>query len=241
MLVSTEGIVLHYIKYGESSVIATIFTRESGRQSFIINAARGKKSKNKINLLQPLFIIDLVAYQKQSRDIQRIKEIRSNHVYQSIPFKIEKSSQVIFLAEILYKTITEQESYPELYDFIKNALVYFDLMEKGVVIFHLYFLYRLTSYLGFLPDTINESYEGWWDLRKGSVVSFEPSHPLYANKDVTKYLVNLSVLKIQDLPGFKIPKNVRAELISKFMDYYKLHFENMGAIKSFKVLKEIFE
>jgi DNA repair protein RecO (recombination protein O) len=240
MLVTTEGIVLHYIKYGETSVIATIFTRESGRQSFIINAARGKKSKNKINLLQPLFIIDLVAYQKQTREIQRIKEIKSNHVYQSIPFEIQKSSQVFFLAEILYKTITGQESYLELYDFIKNGLLYFDLLEKGIANFHLYFLYRLSGYLGFLPDTKTRNFEGWWDLRKGALVPFEPSHPLYANKDITKYLVELSGLKFQDLSEFNIPKKTRSELVSKFMDYYQLHFENLGQIKSLKVLKELF-
>ena len=47
MLATTEGIVLHTIKYGESSVIATIYTRDFGRQSYLVNAAHGKHSKNK--------------------------------------------------------------------------------------------------------------------------------------------------------------------------------------------------
>ena len=116
MLVTTEGIVLHFIKYGESSVITTIYTRDFGRQSYLINAARSKKSKNKAGLLQHLFLVNLVAYQKQNRELHRIKEIKSNHAYQNIAFDISKSTQAIFIAELLYKTISEQESYPEMFE-----------------------------------------------------------------------------------------------------------------------------
>ncbi len=144
MLTSTEGIVLHFIKYGESSVITTIYTRDFGRQSYLINAARSKKSKNRAGLLQPLFLVDLVAYQKPSRELHRVKELKSNKTYQNIAFDITKTTQAIFLSEVLYKSLNEQESFPEMFDFIKNSLLYFDLMDAGFSNFHLYFLFRLT-------------------------------------------------------------------------------------------------
>lgn len=240
MQVATEGIVLHFIKYGESSVIATIFTREFGRQSYMVNASRSRKSKNKAGLLQPLFLIDIEAYQKKTTSIQRVKEIKSNQVYQNIPFDVTKSTQAIFLAEMLYKTIHEQESYPELFDFIKNALLYFDLMEDGWANFHLYFLFRLTEYLGFMPDTSKDSFEAWFDLRKGAVVPFEPAHPLFANKDLTEKLILLAELKINGLAELKLKRNMRDELLSILLDYYQLHFDDLGEVKSLKVLKEVF-
>lgn len=241
MLASTEGIVLHFIKYGESSVITTIYTREFGRQNYLINAARNKKSKNKAGLLQPLFMVDLVTYQKQSRDLQRVKELKLNLSYQNIPFDITKSTQAIFLAEMLYKTINEQESFPEMFDFIKSTLQYFDLMEEGSSNFHIYFLFRLTEYLGFLPDTSKTSFESWFDLRKGSIVHHEPSHPLFANKEITEYLFTLSTLKINELAEWKIPRTHRENLLVKLVEYYQLHFDNLGVIKSLGVLKEVFE
>ena len=240
MLAATEGIVLQFIKYGESSVIATIFTREFGRQSYIVNASRSRKSKNKAGLLQPLFLLDLEVYQKQSREIQRVKELKSLHAYQNIPFDIKKSTQAIFLSEMLYKTIHEQESYPELYDFIKSALLYFDLMEEGWQNFHMYFLFRLTEYFGFMPDTRKTGFEAWFDLRKGAVVPNEPSHPLFANKETTELLIKLSMLKINELEHFRISRVMRERLLSVLVDYYQLHFENLGEIKSLNVLKEIF-
>uniref|UniRef100_UPI003216AB21 DNA repair protein RecO n=1 Tax=uncultured Draconibacterium sp. TaxID=1573823 RepID=UPI003216AB21 len=240
MQISSEGIVLHFIKYGESSVIATLFTREFGRQTYMVNAARSRKSKNKAGLLQPLYLVDLVAYQKKSSDIHRIKEIKSNHTYQNLPFDITKTTQAIFLAEVLYKTIHEQESYTELYDFIKNALLYFDLMEEGWANFHLYFLFRLTEYMGFMPDTTKVGFEGWFDLRKGAVVPFEPPHPMFARKEATEYLIQLSQLKINELARLKISRSMRDYLLSVLLDYFQLHFDDLGEIKSLKVLQEIF-
>ena len=241
MLVTTEGIVLHFIKYGESSVIATIFTRDFGRQSYMVNAARSKKAKNKSSLLQPLFIVDLVAYQKQSRDVQRLKELKSSQVYQNIPFEITKSSIVLFIAEVLYKSINEHESYPELFDFIKNSLLYFDLMEDGSNNFHLWFLYRLTEYLGFLPDTNNSGFQGWFDIQKGAVLHYEPTHPYFANKDVTARLTELSKIKIGNLQTFKIHRDIRDSLLSVLVQYYQMHFGELGEIKSLNVLREVFQ
>lgn len=240
MLTATEGIVLHFIKYGESSVIATVFTREFGRQSYILNASRSRKSPNKASLLQPLFLVDIVAYQKNNRDIQRIKEIKINQVYQNIPFDITKSTQAIFLAEILYKTLHEQEGYDELFDFIKHVLLYFDLMEEGWSNFHLYFLFRLTEYLGFMPDLSEVGFEGWLDLRKGAIVPFEPSHPFFAHKEATGHLMKLAVLKIDELGHLKISRDMRDYLLSVLLDYYQLHFEGLGEVKSLKVLQELF-
>ncbi len=241
MLVTTEGIVLHFIKYGESSVIVTIFTRDFGRQSYMVNAARSRKSQNKSSLLQPLFLVDLVAYQKPTNELHRIKELKSNQVYQNIPFNITKSSLVIFIAEVLYKSINEQESYPEMYDFIKNSLLYFDLMETGASNFHLWFLFRLTEYLGFFPETNRVGFQGWFDMKIGAVVHFQPSHPFYANKEATEYLMKLSALKIHEIIEFVISRSMRDTLITVLVDYYQLHFDDLGEIKSLNVLREVFK
>lgn len=240
MLATTEGIVLHFIKYGESSVIATIYTREFGRQSFLIHAARSKKSKNRAGLLQPLFLVELVTYQKQTREIQRIKEIKSHQTYQNIPFDGRKTTQAFFLAEMLYKTIGEQESFPEMFEFIQHTLLYFDLMEEGSSNFHLWFLLRLTEYLGFLPDTSSKGFENWLDLQKGAVVPFEPSHPHFVNKEATVFLQTLLSLKVSELETFRISRKIRDYLLTKVVDYYQLHFDNLGKIKSLEVLKQVF-
>jgi len=240
MLATTEGIVLHTIKYGESSLISTIYTKDFGRQSYIINAARNKRSKTKAGILQPLFLLDMVTYQKQTREVQRVKEIKNNPAYQNIPFDVIKSSQAIFIAEILYKTLHEEESSPVLFEFLKNTFLYFDLMDQNSANFHLFLIFRLTSYLGFMPNTKSIAFEGWFDLKKGEVVPFEPSHPFFINKEATKYIIELDKLNVQDCANWKIPGRIRNYLLEKLVEYYEFHFQNLGEVKSLKVLTEVF-
>ena len=108
MLHNTKGLVIRYLKYSETSVIATIYTELFGMQSYFLNGVRSKKSKIKINALQPLSFLDLVVYHKEKKNLNRIKELKL-HPYQSIPNNIYKTSLVLFIAEIIQKSIKEEE------------------------------------------------------------------------------------------------------------------------------------
>lgn len=240
MLAATKGIILYSIKYGENSLIVNIYTREFGRQAYFLNVSRSKNAKNKTGFLQSLFLIELVAYQKDTREVQRIKEIKNQPVFQNVPFDVIKSTQAVFLAEMLSKTLREQESAPEMFDFIQNSLLFFDMAEDGVANFHLWFLFRLTEFLGFLPGTKKTGFEGWFDMRKGAVVPHEPPHPFFFHKEATEKLIHLSSLKLNELGQLKLSREMRIYLTSKLTEYYQLHFEHLGEIKSLKVLHEIF-
>lgn len=238
MLITTEGIILHIIRYGESSIIANLYTKDFGRMAYILNSPRNRKTTKRYGF-QPMFLVTLVAYHKDSRDIQRVKEIRNYPVYQNIPFDIFKSTQALFISEILLKTLREQESAPELFSFIKNSFLFFDLGESPAANFHIYFLFRLTEYLGFLPDLRISGQKGWFDMRQGMVVPHEPLHP-FVNQEGTEILSVLSNLKINELNELKISRNMRIYLTNKLVEYFRLHFENMGEVKSLKVLHEVF-
>ena len=101
MLEQTRGIFLRSVKYSETSIIAVIYTEAYGRQSFIVNGARNKKSIAKAVAFQPLYLLDLEIYYHAGREIHRLKDVRIGNPFSSIPFNIRKSSEVIFLAEVL--------------------------------------------------------------------------------------------------------------------------------------------
>ena len=71
----TKGIVLRGIKYGETSMVVTIFTEMFGVQTYMVNGVRtSKRSSSKANQFQPTAILDLVVYHSDNRSMQRIKE-----------------------------------------------------------------------------------------------------------------------------------------------------------------------
>lgn len=240
MLDKTRGIILHTVKYGDNSLILTVYTEKFGRQAYIINAARNSKSKNKAGLLQHLFIVDIEVYQRKGRDLQRIKEIKISSPFTTIPFDVIKTTQAIFIAGILYKIIFEEEYNPELFHFIESSLLFFDMMDEGKPDFHIWFLAHLTNYLGIVPNTSIAS-DGWLDMKKGVMVVSEPSHPGYMNQDLTSLFRELLKIRIQDLPVFKITRGSRTQLLSKILEYYQMHFGIVINQKSSDILKEIFQ
>ncbi len=66
-LQKTRGIVLHHIKYGDSSIIATVYTETLGRKAFMVSGVHSRKSKLKQALFQPLSLLDMEVWRTFQR------------------------------------------------------------------------------------------------------------------------------------------------------------------------------
>ena len=131
MIRKTRGIVLHTTRYGESSLVVHCYTEQYGRQTYMIKGVRKSRKQNRSNLFQPLFILDFEIYHKDSREIQLVKEVNRSVPLNSIPFDITKSTQAIFMAEILYRVIREEEPNPMLAHFLIHTIQYLDALESS--------------------------------------------------------------------------------------------------------------
>lgn len=240
MLQKTRGIVLHYIKYGDTSIIAYIYTEIFGRQAFIVNGVRKKRSRIKLNQFQPLSVLELDLYYKPNRDIQRIKEIKNSLLLNTVHDDVIKGSIALFIAEILYKTLREIEPNKPLFDFIYNSIQILDLKTNGIKNYHLVFLLLLSKYLGISPvDEDQKSIEfGVTEqqvLKKsGKGLSF------ILTPEEKEAMIQLHQYSFQKLEKIRIDNNTRSGLLEKFIEYYKIHLEGIGTIKSLTVLKEVF-
>ena len=156
MLHKTRGVVFRFTKYGETSIIVTLFTELFGLQSYIVNGVRSKSGKNKIALFQPLTLLDLVVYHREHANINRIKEVKCLYPYQSIPMDIKKSALAIFLIEVINKTVKEESHAQELCEFFIRSFITLDQMEERAENFHIIFLLKLSRLLGFGAHHVNE-------------------------------------------------------------------------------------
>ena len=118
MLIKTRGIIFKAIKYSETSLIVDIYTEEKGLRKYIISGVRSKKGQGKASLLQVMSMVDLVVYEREDKELNRIKEIKAGHVFQGIPFDLSKGVIGLFMAELARKTIKEATSNPELFQFL---------------------------------------------------------------------------------------------------------------------------
>jgi len=239
MLHKTRGIVLKTINHRETSVICQIFTEKFGLQSYIINGVKKNKAKIHINILQPLHLLDLVVYHKVNGDLQRVSEARQLPLFQSIPYDDKKRSLVIFLTEVLQKSLKQQSPDEPLFEYIYYAISWLDSVSEASSNFHLYFLLRLTKFLGFYPTLPKENINHF-DLKDGVFCHFPPHHQFFLDTKETQQWLTILSSSFKELHVLKISLQERRALLNHLLDYYTLHVDNFGNIKSHYILEEIF-
>lgn len=238
MLIKTRGIVLSYLKYRESSIIARVYTERRGVQSYLVNGVRRAKPPGRIALFQPLTLLELVAYvPRQGGTLTRLAEFRCAEPFRSLPYDVRKSSVALFLSEVLSKSVREEEENESLFRFLHDSILTFDQQEVGTENFALLFLLHLASYLGFGVETGGELIDQVAMAGPAPTGSYFGSGPATLRlREFEHYFDEL----LRTPAAVTIPNGqVRRELLAVVIRYYQLHVEGLGEVKSLEVLSEV--
>jgi DNA repair protein RecO (recombination protein O) len=239
MIQTTRGIVFHTTRYSETSAIVKIFTEESGLMSFLIKGLYSKKSKIRSAMFGHLTLLDLVIESREHKSLHYIREVGINKFATDFQQSISRSAVVLFINELLYKSVKEEECNRPLFEFINSSLQ--QLGNNGIPVqaFHLLFMLKLTRFLGFLPRIAKTDAGSFFDMEEGLFLDSEPLHRYFISGAPAAALEQLQAMDYQDLKEFTITKPVRDELLERLLDYYRLHIPEMGEMKSVKVLQEL--
>lgn len=241
MIEKTLAIVLKQIKYGDTSIIAQLYTRRWGKLGIIVPGARTSSKNRKAHLFQPLTILELDIYYKANRDLQNIKEVKNHVPLLHLTGDPVKCAIALFLADLLNKALREEEPNEELFDFLNSHIQFLDISDEGVANFHLYFLLRLSRHLGFNPGVPPAQTNLWFDLTLGTFTTSPPLHGSFLTPQLTTLLIRLLQVQVSDLASIKIDRPIRIELLEGILRYYYLHLEGLGEIRSHQVLHTLFE
>ncbi|GAB3658655.1 hypothetical protein GCM10028791_31730 [Echinicola sediminis] len=225
MIKKTQGIVIHYIKYRETSIIVKIFTRDLGMKSYIVNGVRSAKSRSKMAFYQPLTLLDLVVYDKENASLNRISEVKLAYPFHRIPFDYFRSGVAMFVGEVLGKAIYDNYQNEFLYDYIYNAVTYLDQEGVNLGTYPLTFLLEASKFLGFSPETASEFFEQVHpDVNDSNYALEEKRH--------------FTLLLQQPFDArTKIPAAIRKKLLDDLLAFYRIHLETFVEIKSLGVLR----
>ncbi|HKK82566.1 MAG TPA: DNA repair protein RecO [Prolixibacteraceae bacterium] len=240
MIEKSKAVVLKSLKYSETSIILTLYTQVAGRQVYMVNGVRSAKSKQKCGLLQPFFLLDIEAYHKAGREMQRLREFRMAEVLQSTPFDVVKSTMSIFLSEVLYHVLQNEEPDANLFDFIYHSVQYLDSLDEGVANFHLWFLIRLLGNLGFGMQNNQSPVHPWFDMKTGSFTGQKPMSPGTPNRELSVLVADFISMDLHQLKEYKLSGEQRNRMLQIIIGYYHLHFGSMGEIRSLEVMNEVF-
>ena len=233
MKYKSRAIALSYLKQGESSIIAKIFTEEKGLQSFIVKGVRAKKAKKKLGLFQPLQLLNINATLITKNSLQYISEISIAHNQVSDGIDMKKNFISIFVAEVISKVLLETEKDKALFKFIwelKNNLSNYEKINPN---FPLIFLIGLSEQLGFLPskDQIDGDY---FNLEFGEFTNNQQQLNHFIKKENSYYLRKL--LENKDI---NIPYKNRNKILLHLIQYYKLQHHELKNMTSHLIIESL--
>ena len=238
MLYKTRGIALHTVKFSETSIIARIYTELFGLLSFLIKGSRRKGATIKPGFFQPLTLLDLTIYHKEKNNLQSIREVHFSDPYRTVPFDIRKSSMALFINELLYKTIREEEPNPVLFEFLYASFVQLDRLDS-VNHFHLLFAIRLTRYLGILPRLDYSIRKPVFNLREGGFQEFPPDHPYFLDPELSELFYRFLSETTETIESLRIPLKTRTLLLDKVILYYQFHLPGFAGLRSQEILHTV--
>lgn len=242
MLEKTNGIVLRTVRYGETSIVATIFTEQYGVQSYMVQGVRSsRQSQNRAGMFQPGTILALVVYHHSGKHLQRIREFQPAYIYTDLQENVIKNSVALFSVEILLRLLPENAPLPSLFGHVYEYFIALDKLSlREVANFPLFFVIQCSRELGYDLNGGYTKETPYLNLQEGGFTDHPPVAPPYSTDDEARALDKL--LSMDDyisIAKVELSGDMRLRLIDWFIAFLQLHTQHMGNIRSLSVLRTI--
>jgi DNA repair protein RecO (recombination protein O) len=241
----TKGVVLRVTKYGESSIITLIYTEQFGIQSYLVQGVRvtSHKKNYQASYFQPGALLDLVVYHHDQKSLQRIKEFKWSYLYESLLFDVVKNSILLYIIELVTKTIKQPETNTDLFAFIEDALIWLDqCLTETSANFPIYFALHFSSFFGFQMSNDPLVNNNILDLINGKFISDLPNHTQLLQGEVVLQLKELiKVMHPDELIEIPLNRLARQEILDALEKYYSIHISEFGKMKTLPILKQLMD
>jgi DNA repair protein RecO (recombination protein O) len=151
MIVKSDAIVLRTMKYRETSRIATLYTKESGKISVLAKGARDGKSRLG-GALQPMNHVCVLVYMKESRDLQLLTQCDITRSFPGLTSDLDRMASGMAAVELTDAVSPDGEPNSELFGLLSSTLeaVSSATKQPGNALY--YFELHLLGIIGFRPD-----------------------------------------------------------------------------------------
>lgn len=236
----TRCLTLRSISYSDDTAVTTIWTRERGRLVVAVTTSHTMGAQKQRAAMMPMHTFDAVLHYYSQNMMPRVSAATSVHA--PLTFNPVRNTIALFLADFLNVALQEWAPDEELTDFLFESS---DMLQRlsGVALanFPIYFLSRLTYYLGIEPNM--EDYEpGWYfDLRDVRFTPTPPNHSQYLLPRHAAFLPKLFRMNYRNLSWFKFSRGERNAILDYIIEYYSIHHApELASLNSLPIVREIF-
>jgi len=237
MLQTTKAIVLSSIKYSDSDLIVKCYTQDGLKSYLLKRILKAKKGKLKVAYFQPLTQLEMVVNHNTKGNLNFIKEVKLAQPYSTIPFNVVKQTIVLFLSELLTKSLQEEEKNESLFQYLETSLIWLDTHDN-VSNFHLLFLLNLTKHLGFYPEKGTVDFP-FFSLEEGRFFNKDPKNYPVSSENLIS-LKRLLGINFEGLHTLEFNATSRQSILDMLIQYFELHLPGFNKPKSLAILKSVF-
>lgn len=233
-IVKAEGIVIKGFKYGESSKIITIFSRDFGKFTALVKSTRSVKSKTS-GVFDNLNHISVIFNKKDSGDLQFINKGECINSFSKIKTDLDKLSGAFRMLELVNHATHDYDTNEELFDLVSNCLSALNECERNSGNYLLYFQANLTRLMGIKPDLVEDTPLPGAERKE----TFNPANALKLSRKEYP-IVNSLFDKGLDFTGNMVLHGGELEKIGNMFDHYlSNHLEKFGFLKTKSVMYDL--
>ncbi|HPW77888.1 MAG: DNA repair protein RecO [Bacteroidetes bacterium ADurb.Bin037] len=241
MITPLTLIVLNTRPYRETSLLVNAYTDVLGRASFVVKGIRTARNRAAASVFHPLSILDTRTYLHTKKDLYQLKEYSKIYLLDNICTNVLKSSIGLFIGELLYKTVKEQEQNPALFRYITQAILQLDGAGEELSDLHLFFTVHLCRFLGYAPDP--ESFSPnriYFDIGAARFREYPDASGGTFDKEDSLLLHRILTCPISEARSLSCSGSRRYHFLNSMLHYYGYHMGKIPEIRSLEVLHQVF-
>jgi|SRR3990170_1675857 len=233
-LVKTEGIVLKSFKYGDSSLIFSLYTRDFGKVKVL---AKGiKRGKSKTAPLGFLSLAEVVFYKRERTELHLLSSAETLKSFSGLSKSLNRFSWASAVSELLDQLIKGEESNLRIFNLSLKTLSRMELTdESNLEKLFWSFALKLSAHLGYKPkldSCLNcgaeiKDQEVFFSPERGGVIckkcAKEDEYFLKLRREsylIARKLLSLDINQADKFPVDKESLNEISELVKSFISYH---------------------
>lgn len=230
-----KAIAIHTIPTNDRGGVVKLFTETYGLRAYYV--AWGKKA----HTFQAMTLLEVEERERKSGAMRMLTEYSKAPVLSELPLHPIKASVALFMAEVLNRTLGEEQANAPLFDHCWHSVQALDLDDR-IAGYPVLFLSRLIRYLGFAPPELpaENSANPILDLVQGEWRSLPTFHDeVIEGEDARRFsqAMQLSMGSFETLPSQRVD---RQRLLDHLLRYLQIHLHTDREFKSYAVLREVF-
>jgi len=225
-LLESEAFVLNGFRYGESSKIITLYSKEFGKFNAIVKGVRNVKARHS-GVYENMNLIKIFLNKKENRTLQVIGKADLISSFDGVKTDLDKLAVGYNILEILNKTSEEYDTAYNAFALLKDTFSFLEISKTNFGFMLLYFMYKLSIIQG--HDFL--SY-----IENGTIVRDS------AYKISSKHAEFLGIFRENNISELKtelIDENDVKYLCKVLFSFYALNYNKFNFLKTNNFLNEI--